>query len=277
MGNQKQRWTEEEEGALLAGVSKYGPGKWKNIIKDPDFAPLLTHRSNIDLKDKWRNMCANNGSIERSKRGRVKNPIVRIASFAKSSAPAENVDAIIDHALEIAADGKKDAGFVLCLLSISTRYIAMVYEALSEINDLNGSDLSTILDFIEQRHVVPQNFRRVLSEKLRRLVAQRKLEKVQDNYRIMKGAPPKTKSPTRKPEELKQLQLKNPALVTYDDFEAVLEAATVAAYKIAEAENKSFLAAEAVREAERIGVMAEHTEATLYLIEEIYEQCKKRT
>ncbi|CAL1399761.1 unnamed protein product [Linum trigynum] len=175
MGNQKQRWTEEEEGALLAGVSKYGPGKWKNIIKDPDFAPLLTHRSNIDLKDKWRNMCANNGSIERSKRGRVKNPIVRITSFAKSSAPAENVDAIIDNALEIAADGKKDAG-----------YIAMVYEALSEINDSNGSDLSTILDFIEQRHVVPQNFRRVLSEKLRRLVAQRKLERVQDNYRIMK-------------------------------------------------------------------------------------------
>lgn len=50
MGNQKQKWTSEEEDALLAGVNKHGPGKWKNILKDPDFAPSLTHRSNIDLK-----------------------------------------------------------------------------------------------------------------------------------------------------------------------------------------------------------------------------------
>ncbi|XP_058004502.1 telomere-associated protein 1 isoform X3 [Hevea brasiliensis] len=50
MGNQKQKWTVEEE-ALLNGVAKHGPGKWKNILKDPDFAPFLTQRSNIDLKE----------------------------------------------------------------------------------------------------------------------------------------------------------------------------------------------------------------------------------
>ena len=50
MGNQKQKWTAEEEEALLGGVAKHDPGKWKNILKDPDFAPFLTHRSNIDLK-----------------------------------------------------------------------------------------------------------------------------------------------------------------------------------------------------------------------------------
>lgn len=50
MGNQKQKWTAEEEEALLNGVAKHGPGKWKNILKDPDFAPFLTQRSNIDLK-----------------------------------------------------------------------------------------------------------------------------------------------------------------------------------------------------------------------------------
>lgn len=50
MGNQKQKWKAEEEEALLAGVAKHGPGKWKNILKDPEFAPFLTHRSNIDLK-----------------------------------------------------------------------------------------------------------------------------------------------------------------------------------------------------------------------------------
>ena len=50
MGNQKQKWTTEEEEALLAGVAKYGPGRWKNIIKDPEFALSLSNRSNIDLK-----------------------------------------------------------------------------------------------------------------------------------------------------------------------------------------------------------------------------------
>ena len=50
MGYQKQKWTAEEEEALLGGVAKHGPGKWKNILKDPDFAAFLTHRSNIDLK-----------------------------------------------------------------------------------------------------------------------------------------------------------------------------------------------------------------------------------
>lgn len=50
MGNQKQKWTSDEEEALLAGVAKHGPGKWKNILRDPEFAPFLTQRSNIDLK-----------------------------------------------------------------------------------------------------------------------------------------------------------------------------------------------------------------------------------
>ncbi|XP_057444762.1 telomere repeat-binding factor 5-like [Lotus japonicus] len=56
MGNQKQKWTAEEEDALHCGVQKYGAGKWKNILRDPEFAPSLTSRSNIDLKDKWRNL-----------------------------------------------------------------------------------------------------------------------------------------------------------------------------------------------------------------------------
>lgn len=50
MGNQKLKWTAEEEEALLAGVGKHGPGKWKNILRDPEFADQLSNRSNIDLK-----------------------------------------------------------------------------------------------------------------------------------------------------------------------------------------------------------------------------------
>lgn len=50
MGIQKHKWSKEEEEALKAGVEKHGPGKWKTILTDPDFALALSNRSNIDLK-----------------------------------------------------------------------------------------------------------------------------------------------------------------------------------------------------------------------------------
>eukprot|EP00873_Tetraselmis_striata_P010869 jgi/Tetstr1/431133/TSEL_020847.t1 len=56
MGAPKQKWTEEEEAALRAGVVKYGVGKWRAIQKDPGFKTALSSRTNVDLKDKWRNL-----------------------------------------------------------------------------------------------------------------------------------------------------------------------------------------------------------------------------
>ncbi|KAF9609918.1 hypothetical protein IFM89_019011 [Coptis chinensis] len=56
MGAPMQRWTEEEEAALKAGILKHGLGKWRIISKDPEFSSILCLSSNVDLKDKWRNM-----------------------------------------------------------------------------------------------------------------------------------------------------------------------------------------------------------------------------
>jgi len=50
MGAPKQKWTSEEEAALKAGVAKHGVGKWRTIIKDPEFNRVLFIRSNVDLK-----------------------------------------------------------------------------------------------------------------------------------------------------------------------------------------------------------------------------------
>lgn len=50
MGAPKQKWREEEEAALKAGVAKYGAGKWSTILKDPEFSTILRLRSNVDLK-----------------------------------------------------------------------------------------------------------------------------------------------------------------------------------------------------------------------------------
>ncbi|XP_021294179.1 telomere repeat-binding factor 4 [Herrania umbratica] len=268
MGNQKQKWTAEEEEALLAGVAKHGPGKWKNILKDPDFAPYLTHRSNIDLKDKWRNLSVSTsaqGSRDKSRAPKVK-AIVASLPNTPSSAPAASrahivtTDAVVGDASNSSLDGKN-----------APRYNTMIFEALSTIKDANGSDISAIVSYIEQRHEVPPNFRRLLSSRLRRLVSQGKLEKIQNCYKIRKDALMGTKTPTPKQKDIRLRQ--NSGVVS--SGETMEEAAITAAYKVAEAENKSFLASEAVKEAERVSKMAEDTDSMLQLVKEIYEQCSR--
>ena len=54
--------------------------------------------------------------------------------------------------------------------------------------------------------------------------------------------------------------------------DTVEEAAASAAYKIAEAENKSFVAAESVKESERVDRMAEEMESQLQFAMDCYEQ-----
>ncbi|KAJ3366555.1 hypothetical protein GGF31_008054 [Allomyces arbusculus] len=51
----RKKWTPEEEGALLAGVRKYGVGAWSIILSDREFV-FDPHRTAVDLKDKWRVM-----------------------------------------------------------------------------------------------------------------------------------------------------------------------------------------------------------------------------
>jgi hypothetical protein len=48
------RWTQEEEDALCEGVRAHGVGKWSKIWHASE--TLQRNRTNIDLKDKWRNI-----------------------------------------------------------------------------------------------------------------------------------------------------------------------------------------------------------------------------
>ncbi|XAR67139.1 hypothetical protein NMG60_11013587 [Bertholletia excelsa] len=272
MGNPKQKWTSEEEEALRAGVAKHGTGKWKNIQKDPEFNPYLYSRSNIDLKDKWRNMSLSangQGSRDKSRASKAKaNPDASAtplpsAQIPASSTPAANdasADAIMDDSSKCLLDGKT-----------ASKYNAMIYEALSTLKDPNGSDTSAIVSFIEQRHEVPLNFRRLLSSRLRRLVSQDKLEKVQNCYRIKRDILLGAKTPAPKPKDVRP---KQPQTTNYLG-DTIEEAAVTAAYKVAEAENKSFVAAEAVKEAERVARMAEDTDILLQLASEIFEKCSR--
>lgn len=58
MGAPKVRWSQAEEEALRSGVKRHGTGKWKTIKTDAEFEKVLANRSNVDLKDKWRNIRA---------------------------------------------------------------------------------------------------------------------------------------------------------------------------------------------------------------------------
>ncbi|XP_076931624.1 telomere repeat-binding factor 4-like [Bidens hawaiensis] len=278
MGNPKQKWTQEEEEALRAGIAKHGTGKWKNIQKDPEFNHLLYSRSNIDLKDKWRNMSVSaNGQGPREKsrtpkpKSNTDSPVAATPSpTVQTPGPSAMAVAVAD---PVSADINMDDGSK-CLLDGKTasKYNAMIYEALSSLKDPNGSSTSEIVCFIEKRHEVQPNFRRLLTARLRRLVAQEKLEKVQNCYRLRSGAVNGTQGPIPKPKETW------PRLsTTYNSHlgETLEEAAVAAAYKVAEAENKSFVAAEAVKEAERVSKLAEEAEAFLQLAKEIYERCSR--
>ena len=96
---------------------------------------------------------------------------------------------------------------------------------------------------------------------------------VQNGYKIGKETPVGTKTPSPKQKVIRPQQLNNSGLRT--STETQHDVADTAAYNIADAEHKSFLAAEAVREAERISRMAEDTESMLQLMTQIYKQCNK--
>ncbi|KAL2229115.1 UNVERIFIED_CONTAM: Single myb histone 4 [Sesamum indicum] len=232
MGNPKQKWTSEEEEALRAGVAKHGAGKWKNIQRDPEFNHLLFARSNIDLKDKWRNLSVANGQGPRDKARTPKAkanptdspatplPITQTSASVTPSSQDASSDVVMLDSSKPLPEGNNAA-----------KYNAMIFEALSALKEPNGSDSSAIATFIE----------------------------VQNCYRLKRDSQVDAKSPAMRQTDTRPRQVQSIGYLG----DTVEDAAISAAYKIAEAENKSFVAAEAVKEAERVSTMAEDMESLL--------------
>lgn len=98
------------------------------------------------------------------------------------------------------------------------------------------------------------------------------LLQVQNCYKIKKDASSVTKPATPK-QKVVWPQRQSPASGLTASNDTIMEAADNAAYRVADAESKSFLASEALREAERISCIAEYADSMLQLAKEIYEQC----
>ncbi|MQL91196.1 hypothetical protein Taro_023801, partial [Colocasia esculenta] len=144
MGAPKQKWTAEEEEALRAGVLKHGAGKWRTIQRDPEFCRCLASRSNIDLKDKWRNMslCSGQGSREKTRVPRVK---AIPAASAPSAEAVTTVAPVKQDSLSAAADAAANAQDA----KISPKYTSMIIEALSNVKEPLGLEVGAICSYIE--------------------------------------------------------------------------------------------------------------------------------
>ncbi|KAM0913971.1 hypothetical protein ACQ4PT_011824 [Festuca glaucescens] len=277
MGAPKQKWTSEEEEALRRGVLKHGAGKWRTIQKDPEFSPVLSSRSNIDLKDKWRNLSFSASGL--GSRDKIRVPRIKVPSSSPSPSPQLLLLPAPDNVAEASPPEDIEKNPEDDKTPMPKLYSAMILEALGELKEPNGSEVTTICNFIEQRHEVQPNFRRLLCAKLRRLIGVNKVEKIEKSYKLTDAYAKKLLAPMKDPSQKK----KDPARPSKASknvglFAAVspaLDAAQAAAMKVADAEAKAHLANDHMMEAERIFKMAEETESLLTLASELYDRCSR--
>ncbi|KAL8139210.1 hypothetical protein V2J09_005231 [Rumex salicifolius] len=170
MGNPKQKWTPEEEEALRAGVAKYGAGKWKFIQRDPQYNRHLHSRSNIDLKDKWRNINAAAGQGSRTLKAKISQESTVTSPLLDDQTTAPALSVLHD------SHTSKDLPDIKSHL----RYDTTVIEGLSSSTskESNGLDTRSLVNFNKQRVKVPQNVNKLLDSSQMRLVAREKTDKM---------------------------------------------------------------------------------------------------
>ncbi|KAK1325258.1 Telomere repeat-binding factor 1 [Acorus calamus] len=288
MGAPKQKWTSEEENALKAGVVKHGAGKWRTILKDPEFSSILCLRSNVDLKDKWRNMSVTANGFGSREKARIAlkrshhvprhddNPL------ALSNDVADVDDQMVD-AQPIAASPEILA--IAAPKKSISRLDNLIVEAITTLKEPSGSNKTAISLFIEEQYWAPPNFRKILQSKLKSLTASGRLIRVKRRYRLapafMEARNPRLlrlegKKQEERPQEVKPQ--KEPSRGEKDEIRVLSkpqidaellkirnmsakDAEAAAAQAVAEAEAAMAVAEEAAREAEAAEADAEVAQA----------------
>ncbi|XLU56196.1 hypothetical protein S245_050844, partial [Arachis hypogaea] len=273
MGAPKQKWTAEEEAALKAGVVKHGAGKWRTILTDPEFSAILRMRSNVDLKDKWRNInvTAIWGSRQKAKLALKKNlPIPKIDCNHMAISTVVQRDEVADYKpLAISGGASQSANSKEHISRLDT----LILESIIKLKEPKGSDRAAIAAYIEDQYSCPPNLRKLLSAKLKHMVASGKLMKVKHKYRITGNS---TISEKRRgssllllegrPKDSPKSEKTDVSLLSKSQIDAELskmkgvtaqEAAAAAAKAVAEAEVAIAEAEAAAREAEAAEAEAE--------------------
>ncbi|KAF5798816.1 putative transcription factor MYB-HB-like family [Helianthus annuus] len=256
MGVPKQRWTSEEEAALKAGVVKHGPGKWSTILKDPEFESVLRLRSNVDLKDKWRNMHSMPGGCGSRQRAR---PTRSKAQPVFTAFKDENDMQIClpDSSTELAETLQYGSS-----KRPMPRLDTLILKAIANQKESRGSSRAAIIEYIEEKHSALPNLEKSLKAELKTLTDSGKLVKVKHRYKIAQTL----NSDVKKNPSLLVQEVKNecgpmsaPKILTKAEIDAELEkmrgmtpqqAAAMAVKAVAEAEAAIAAAERAAKEAE---------------------------
>ncbi|ONK66663.1 uncharacterized protein A4U43_C06F10690 [Asparagus officinalis] len=187
MGAPKQKWTEEEEFALKAGIRKHGAGKWRTILKDPEFSGILCLRSNVDLKDKWRNMSVVMNGWGSREKGRI-----ALKKSKQTPRHDENPMALTTGVKDISDEIVEAKPLAMSAgppqitppKKSEAKLENLILEAITNLKEPSGSNKTAIAMYIEDQYVSPPDFKRLLSAKLKKMVEARKLVKVKRKYRI---------------------------------------------------------------------------------------------
>ncbi|KAL9326850.1 hypothetical protein ACSQ67_007495 [Phaseolus vulgaris] len=190
MGAPKQKWTAEEEAALKAGVVKHGAGKWRTILTDPEFSAILRMRSNVDLKDKWRNInvTAIWGSRQKAKLALKRNlPAPKIDNNHMALSTVVRHDEVLDtKPLAVSGGPLRSPNLKEQISRLQNIQLVdnHILEAIVNMKEQKGSDKGAIISYIEEKYRSPPNISKLLSTKLKNMVASGKIIKEKHKYRI---------------------------------------------------------------------------------------------
>ncbi|XP_068342836.1 telomere repeat-binding factor 2 isoform X1 [Pyrus communis] len=276
MGAPKQKWTSEEEEALKAGVLKHGAGKWRTILTDPEFNTILHLRSNVDLKDKWRNInvTAIWGSRQKAKLALKRNlPTPKHENNNNPLAVSTVIQShkeVVDAKPLAISGGKSQTTESKDSKHPISRLDHLILEAITNLKEPGGSDRAAIVMYIEEQYWAPPNLKKLLSSKLKHMTTNRKLVKVKHRYRIPATSEKRRSSsallPNGKQKDSSRTDKSDVNILTKSQVDADLtkmrsmtaqEAAAAAAQAVAEAEVAIAAAEEAAREAEAAEAEAE--------------------
>ncbi|WZZ85328.1 telomere repeat-binding factor 2-like [Brassica napus] len=169
MGAPKQKWTPEEEAALKAGVLKHGTGKWRTILSDPHFSSVLKSRSNVDLKDKWRNISV---TALWGSRKKAKLALKR----ALPPPPPKHDDDNNTRALTSPRTHASKKSI--------TSLDKIILEAITNLKEPRGSDRTSIFIYVEENFKTPPNMKRHVAVRLKHLSSNGPLVKIKHKYRF---------------------------------------------------------------------------------------------
>lgn len=278
MGAPKQKWTAEEESALKAGVVKHGSGNWRTILRDPEFCGILYLRSNVDLKDKWRNMRVTANGWGSREKARIALKKSRVLPKHDENPLALSTDDIYADDEFIDSKPLEISSGILQITGPNTSVSKMedlIVEAITSLKEPKGSNKTAIATYIEDQCMSFPDFKLLLSLKLKAMTGSGILNKVKRKYRIASSSSmienrklkmshlevrkKETSKEDRDDKSLAKFQVD--AELAWMRNLTPQEAAAAAAQAIAEAEKAMAEAEEATRDAEAAEADAEAAQA----------------